>query len=376
MQTARAGEVYKVGQVLHMAMELGAKRWLLVFSGAGRRRRVWVRANERAAVLAAISKAKAKLGLAAEAPVVSCYEAGRNGHWLHRWLLSEGIDNREIDAASIATPQRGKRLKTDRIDGEQLVSMLERVVRGERRVWSEVRVPSREAEDAQRCHRERARLLKERTAHRNRIQSLLVAQGLGVKLDRGFARALEQVRSFDGQALGPALKAELRREWQRYVMVCEQIRQIEREQLVWLKEGSGDDAQLMRRLWLLCGVGERSVWLLVRELFGWRRFANRRELAALVGLTPTPYASGIQAHEQGISKAGNAQLRAQLIELAWSWLRFQPGSALSRWYQQRFGAQGKRSRRIGIVGLARKLLIALWRYLEQGLIPEGARLRA
>ena len=377
MQTARVEAVYGVGQVLHMAMELGAYRWLLVFSGADRRRRVWVTADDREAVLAEIGKAKMKLGLAPDARVVSCYEAGRNGHWLHRWLVSQGIDNREIDAASIATPQRGKRTKTDRIDGDQLVVMLERVVRGERRVWSEVRVPSREAEDAQRCHRERNRLLKERTAHRNRIESLLVAQGVQVGLGRGFERALDEVRVFDGQALGASLKAELLRQWQRYQMVCEQIRQLEREQLAWLQDGAqGSDAELMRRLWVLRGVGERSVWLLVRELFGWRRFDNRRQLAALVGLAPTPYASGTLSHEQGISKAGNPQVRALLIELAWSWLRFQPGSALSLWFQRRFGAMGKRSRRIGIVALARKLLIALWRYLEQGVVPEGALLKA
>lgn len=378
MQTARAVGVYgETDQVLHMALELSAAKWLVGFSARGRRRRVSVGAEDRAGLLAEISKAKVKLGLVPDARVVSCYEAGRNGHWLHRWLVSEGIDNREVDASSIATPRRGKRVKSDGVDRERLLDLLERVVRGEPRVWSEVRVPSREAEDARRSDRERGRLLKERNAHHNRIQSLLVTQGVKIKLGPDFETALDQVRLYDGTGLGEGLKAELRRQWQRYQVACQQIREIERAQLQWLKDGAEDsDAELMRRLWQLRGVGERSVWLLVRELFGWRRFDNRRQLAALVGLTPTPYASGTLEHEQGISKAGNPRVRALLIELAWSWLRFQPGSALSRWFQARFGGQGKRMRRIGIVALARKLLIALWRYLDQGVVPEGALLRA
>lgn len=377
MQTARAVGVYGEGQGLHMALELSAAKWLVGFSGGGRRRRVSVTAEDRVGLLAEVAKAKAKLGLAPDTRVVSCYEAGRNGHWLHRWLVSEGIDNREVDASSIAAPRRGKRVKTDGIDREQLLDLLERVARGEPRVWSEVRVPSREAEDAQRCDRERHRLMKERTAHRNRIQSLLVTQGVRLELGARFEADLQRVRLFDGQGLGQGLKAELLRQWHRYQVTCRQIREIEQAQLAWLKAGAADsDAELMRRLYLLRGMGERSVFVLVRELFGWRRFDNRRQLAALVGLTPTPYASGTLSHEQGISKAGNPRVRSLLIELAWIWLRLQPGSALSQWYQRRFGGQGKRARRVGIVALARKLLIALWRYADQGIVPQGALLKA
>lgn len=378
MQTARAGRVYgETGKALHMALELGAHKWLVMFSDGARRRRVVVPARDREGLMDQIAKAKAKFGLPPEARVVSCYEAGRDGHWLHRWLVSQGIDNRQVDASSIAVRRRGKRVKTDGVDGAQLLDMLERVMRGEQRVWSEVRVPSREAEDAQRSHRERARLLKERTAHRNRLESLLVTQGVSVELTCGFEERLERVQLFDGQGLGEGLKAELRRQWQRYQVVCGQLQDLERAQAQWLKQGAdSSDAELMRRLMLLRGVGERSVWLLVRELFGWRHFDNRRQLAALVGLTPTPYHSGTLRHEQGISKAGNSRVRALLIELAWIWLRWQPGSALSQWFQRRFGGQGPRGRRIGIVALARKLLIALWRYLEQGVVPEGALLKA
>lgn len=379
MQTARANAVYgKVEAVLHMAMELSAQKWLVAFSDGGRRRQVTVPAGERERLLAEIERAKTKLGLPPQARVVSCYEAGRDGHWLHRWLRSEGIDNREVDASSIAVPRRGKRVKTDRVDVLALLSLLERVLRGEHRVWSEVHVPSPEAEDAQRSHRERGRLLKERTAHRNRIQSLLVTQGLRLdRLGSDFETYLEQVQLYDDRGLGAGLKAELRREWFRYQQVSAQLRELEQAQRAWLQQGTESrDAELMRHLWQLRGLGEHSVGPLVGELFGWRRFQNRRQLAGLVGLVPVPYRSGSLDHEQGISKAGSARLRALLIELAWSWLRFQPQSALSQWFARRFGSNGRRSRRVGIVAVARKLLIALWRYLEDGVVPEGAVLKA
>jgi transposase len=376
MQTARVGEGYGIeATVLYMALELSAQKWLVGFAAGGRRRRVVVAAMDCPSLLDQIAKAKGKLGLAADATVVSCYEAGRDGHWLHRWLVSQGIDNHEIDSASIAGQRRAKRVKTDRVDLEKLLDLLLRVCRGEQEVWREVRVPSAEDEDRQRTYRERGRLLKEHGAHRSRIQSLLVTQGVRMSLCAGFEQHLGQVRRWDGQPLGPELRDELLREWTRYQLVDEQLKALGQRQVALLKQPSQErDVVMMQRLIQLRAVGVQSAWVLVRELFGWRRFANRREVGAAVGLTPTPYNSGQSEREQGISKVGSRRVRTASIELAWMWVYWQPDSALTRWFCSRFGS-GKRNRRIGIVALARKLIVALWRFLEHGVVPEGAILK-
>jgi transposase len=354
-----------------MSFELGDKSWKLTMSD-GRRgpSRYNVDAGDTAAVLDCISKARARCSLNAEAKVRSCYEAGRDGWWLHRWLIEQGIDNIVVDSASIEVNRRARRAKTDRLDGFKLLAMLLRHRSGER-VWSVLREPTAEQEDARRRDRELSRLSKERTQHTNRIGSLLVLHNLRPHTVIG---GRDWARWWDAQGtqVPPALRAEIEREIARLALVREQVKALEAAQRQEVEAGVQPIvAQLMR----LRAIGVKSAWRLDKELFGWRRFANRRELAGCVGLAPTPYASGDSQVEQGISKAGNKRVRALLVELAWSWLRLQPDSALSQWFNRRFAGSGKRSRRVGIVALARRLLVALWRYLDRGEIPAGAELK-
>jgi transposase len=318
----------------------------------------------------AIAKAKARCHLAADAPVRSCYEAGRDGFWLHRWLSDQGIVNLVVDPASIEVNRRARRAKTDRLDSDKLLSMLMRYYGGERRVWAIARIPTPEQEDERRVHRELGRLRQERTAHSNRIRSLLVLHNLRVERIGGRAWARWWAQQA-GQLL-PGLRAEIEREFERLSLVAWQIRTLETLQVRQVRSGAQPAIAVLSRL---AGIGTGSAWTLVKELFGWRQFHNRREVAGCLGLAPTPYASGTSEVEQGISKAGNKRARWLMVELAWSWLRFQPASQLSQWFNERFAGGGKRVRRIGIVALARRLSIALWRYLEQGEIPLGARLK-
>jgi transposase len=244
-----------------------------------------------------------------------------------------------------------------------------------------VRVPSVEAEDARRPERERKRLQRERTAHRNRIGALLILHGVRFPLNlktplETFTTALAETPTPAGEQLPAALRAEVVREYERLLAVHKQLREVDAEIAAWRKAKKHPWAKKMDRLSELRGVGEKSSVLLVREFFGWRKFDNRRQLASAAGLTPTPFASGTVDREQGISKAGSARVRALLVEMAWLWLRKQPDSQLTRWFQERFSKSGKRSRRVGIVALARRLLIALWRFLEHGVVPEGALLKA
>jgi transposase len=281
-----------------------------------------------------------------------------------------GVDNIVVDSASIEVNRRARRAKTDRLDGFKLLAMLLRHRSGER-VWSVLCEPTAEQEDARRRDRELARLSKERTQHTNRIGSLLVLHNLRPHTVIG-GRDWAHWWDAQGTQVPPALRAEIEREIARLALVKQQIKALEDAQRMEVEAGVQPIvAQLIR----LRAIGVKSAWRLDKELFGWRRFANRRELAGCVGLAPTPYASGDSQLEQGISKAGNKRVRALLVELAWSWLRFQPDSALTQWFNQRFAGSGKRSRRVGIVALARRLLIALWRYLDRGEIPAGAELK-
>lgn len=358
---------------LYLAFELGWTQWKLAFTNArGQAARLrTIAARDLTALAQEISKAKQRFGLAAEAPVHCCYEAGRDGFWLHHYLAAQGLDNRVVDSASIEVNRRQRRAKSDRLDAEKLVSMLVRHHEGEK-VWSVVRVPSVVDEDRRQLHRELEALKDERTQHVNRIKGLLANQGLVAAVDKDFSAVLEGLRLWDGRPVAAELQARLRREWERWRFVERQIRDLENERRKRLRRDETPHVDLVRRLLCLAGIGLNGSWLLVFELFGWRQVRNRRELAALLGLTPTPYQSGSSAREQGISKAGNKRLRRLLVELSWGWLRFQPDSALSQWYQRRFGHGNRRQRKIGIVALARKLVIALWRYLEHGEVPEGA----
>lgn len=359
-------------EVLLAALELSAKTWKVAMGACGRTRQVTVPAGELAALWEAFAKAKVRFGLDPAAAVVSCYEAGRDGFWIHRELEKAGVTNLVVDAASIEVDRRQRRAKTDRLDAGRLLAQLRRFHGGERRALRAIAVPSVADEDARRPHRELERLRKERTAHGNRMRSLFTLHGYRLKVG---VHVPEQVREL-GDRLPPHLRAEVLREYERWQMVNTQIHALEAELRAELAQEAPEPAiALIQHLMKLCAIGDASGRLFVREFFGWRQFGNRRQLAAAAGLTGTPYASGTMEREQGISKAGNRRVRAILIEIAWGWLRYQPDSPLSLWFQERF-AGSARLRRIGIVAVARRLLIDLWRYLKDGVIPAGVKFKA
>jgi len=366
-----------IEQPLYMALELSNSQWRLGFTiGLGQRPRLrQVKALDLTGLMAEIDLSKKRFGLPASAPVVSCYEAGRDGFWLHRYLVAQGVLNRIVDSASIEINRRKRRVKTDRIDVNKLLTMLIRSNQGERKVWSVVRPPSAEEEDQRQLHRDLMALKRERTHHINRIKGLLASQGIQLAIKTDFLTRLATVRLWDGNGLGSGMRQRLVREYQRYQLVQAQILQIDKLRREAIRNADTPAIEQVRQLLRLKGIGINSAWVYVMEFFAWRNFRNRRELGALAGLAPTPYQSGDAGREQGISKAGNRPVRAIAIEIAWSWLRNQPDSALSLWYQKRFGHGNSRIRRIGIVALARKLLIALWRYLEFGILPEGAQFK-
>jgi transposase len=359
---------------LYLALELSWNAWKLAFTvGLGQKARLrTIPARNTDLLLLEIGKAKARFGLPDDTPVVSCYEAGRDGFWLHRFLVHQGIDNRVVDSASIEVNRRQRRAKSDALDATKLVEMLIRFHNGETKVWRVVRIPTVEDEDRRQRHRELIELKAQRTEHSNRIKGLLATFGLDVTVDADLPRRLERLRQWDGQPLPSRVTARMLREFERWKQVDEQIRALSAEQRRAVRDDEEAHVEQVRRLLNLKGIGPVGAWILVREVFGWRSIKNRRELAGLAGLTPTPYGSGDSHREQGISKAGNRRVRWVLVELAWGWLRYQPASALSLWYQRRFGSGNSRARKVGIVALARKLLIALWKYLEGGEVPEGA----
>lgn len=354
---------------LYMAMELSNKSWKLGFSDGAKNRQMSVAAGDWPALSAAVKTSKERFGLAPTTPVFSCYEAGRDGFWIHRALMDLTICNVVIDSSSIEVNRRQRRAKTDSVDVKALLRLLQRYLGGEHSVMSVVRVPSPEQEDRRRLHRERERLVKERGSHSSRIQALLVMHGIRITVGR---RDIESQLTPHRALLGPDLRAELDREVARYQLVDDQIKALDKEQKRRVKDCETESYKQIDRLMQLKGVGWQSSWMLVMEFFNWRAFRNRRELAACAGLTPTPYDSGDSRREQGISKAGNRRIRRLMVELSWMWLRHQPESELSQWYERRYAHGGKRMRRIGIVAMARKLLISLWRYHQDGVVPAGA----
>jgi transposase len=378
MNETAYGREYSTLSNLYLAFELGSKEWKLGFTigqGQSPRKRV-IDAGDLAALGWEIGQAKKRFGLAEATPVLSCYEAGRDGFWLHRYLVATGIENLVVDSASIEVNRRAKRAKTDRLDVRKLLSMLIRYHSGEKKVWSVVHVPSVEAEDKRHLHRELGTLKVDRTRHINRIKGLLAGQGVRMAVQGDFLERLEQVRLWDGSPLPPGLQSRLRREYVCWQFVEGHIQELEAERAELLRTSSDPSVEQVRQLLRLRALGENSAWLFVMEFFGWREFRNRRQVGSLAGLTSTPYQSGDEMQEQGISKAGNRSMRAMAIEIAWAWLRYQPQSELSLWFVRRFAHGSKRMRKIGIVALARKLLIAVWRYLAFGEIPAGARLKA
>jgi transposase len=325
---------------------------------------------------AEVARAKAHFGLSGSAPVRSCYEAGRDGFWLHRYLVSRGIASRIVDSSSIEVNRRRRRTKTDRLDACKLVTMLIRGEVGEKKVWSVVNVPTPTEEDRRQVHRELLFARRDRGRHTNRIKGLLASQGVPLSRIHDLPTHLVTARRWDGTPLLPLLCARLEREWEAVLGYTTRIRALKKERRMLLKATDDPAIAQVRQLNQLLGIGIDSARLYVMEFFAWRQFRNRRQVGGLAGLTDTHYQSGDLQHEQGISKAGNRWVRALAINTAWAWLRFQPKSALARWYQKKFGKGNSRIRKIGIVALGRKLLIAFWRYLDTGLIPEGAVLRA
>jgi transposase len=366
---------------LLIALDLGNTTWKLGCRAGGPAQPARLRtlpARDLPALAAEIAAAKRRFGLVEHATVVSCYEAGRDGFWLHRALTSLGVMSLVVDSASIERTARGRQAKSDRLDTTALLEKLGRHVAGERGVWSVVQVPSVADEDRRQLHRELTTLTWERTRLINRIKGLLALHGV-VLAGRGLPRHLPtDLRGWNGAPLPPEAQARLEREWRRLVVMRREVLALVHERRHRLRANDPSDPTLpiVRRLMALRAIGEVSAWVYATEFFAWRHFRNRRQVGAAAGLCSTLRSSGDISREQGISKAGNRYLRALAIELAWSWLRRQPQSALSQWYQRRYAAGGPRLRRIGIVALARKLLIALWRYLETDRLPDGALLKA
>jgi transposase len=366
---------------IFVSMELSRSIWLItsLSPGAGEKMsKHSVRAGDVAGLLARLSdlrqKARARTGQMF--PIITVQEAGLDGFWIHRVLLSESIESHVVDPASIATSRRRRRAKTDRIDGEALVRALLAYKRGEPRVCAMVRAPTPEEEDRRRIVRERKTLTAERIQHINRIKGLLFAQGITDYEPGHRARRtrLDELRTGDGRLLPPHLKAQISRELDRLELVLEQLKSVETERddvlVATSPEAAGEPrpAVLLRAL---KGIGPEFAAILWSEgLF--RSFANRRQVAAYAGLAPTPWRSGSIDREQGVSKAGNPRLRTTMIQLAWLWLRHQPGSALSRWFHERVERHGRRVRKTAITALARKLLVAFWTYVTAGVVIEGA----
>ena len=365
---------------LHAALELSKNSWLLAIQFPDRDKPSLYRLSggDGDGLLTKLDAARRRMAkVAGQAPkLVLCYEAGYDGFWLARLLEQHGIECKVMDPASLQVDRRARRVKTDRIDVEKLLQTLIAWCRGERHVCSMVVIPSVEEEDLRRTHRERNRLVRERTAHINRIKGLLFGQGIrGINVKSRYKTLVPaELVTADGRSLPPRLAREIAREIDRLAQLQEQIREVERERD--MASNTCQATEQKRQLLLrLNGIGEATAPILAREVY-YRQFANRGQVASFIGLAPSPYDSGESRRSQGISKAGNSLVRWVLIQTAWIWLRHQPNSALSQWFRRRTEGHSKRVRCIMIVALARKLAIALWRYLETGLIPEGATLSA
>lgn len=379
MRTTTAPDATAIGvkQVLAMSLELGASEWKLAFSpGMAQppRQRV-VPAGDLEAVMKEIAAAKARFKLAADVRVASCYEAGRDGFWIHRALEMLGVENQVVDSASIEVSRRSRRAKTDRLDAAKLLNQLLRWLAGEKWALKIVRVPTQEEEDRRHLHRELKTVKQARTAVTNRIKGLLATVGVRLKEIAELPRVLERLRLWNGEPLPKWLKARVERDWREREQLQGRIAELEKQRRELLRNGKDSGSECARMLNQLRGMGPNGSWTYSLEFFAWRAFRNRRQIGGLSGLTPTPHQSGADHREQGISKAGNRWMRSIAIEIAWGWLRYQPDSELSRWYQERYGNGSPRLKKIGIVALARKLLIELWKYLQTGEPPAGAVLK-
>ena len=365
--------------IIHIAIELSVSSWLVAvrLPGTEKSRLHRITGGDTTALLALIAelraRASAKLGQAVE--VACCFEAGRDGFWLHRLLTAQGIAAYVLEPTSILVNRRARRAKTDRLDAEGMLRVLAAWLAGDGQICSMLRVPTPEEEDAKRPHREREHLVQTKLRLENRIKALLFTQGIRSRPSlRSWERDMAELRTGDGRALPPLLRTELNRLRRQLVLILELIRELEAEQAAAI-EAAADDAMVQKIVGLqrIRGIGPNIAAVLVREVL-YRSFANRRQLASYVGITPMPHQSGGMDRTRNISRAGNPRARTTLIQLAWLWLRYQPGSPLALWFRERVGALQGRTRRIAIVGMARKLLIALWRYVETGVIPDSVEI--
>lgn len=374
--TSTTHPVESTPATLYVALELSTKEWWLTMGPdpRARPRRVRVRVGDREGLASAIHAARLRFGLAGDAPVVSCYEAGRDGFWPHRLLATLGVTNLVVDSSSIEVSRRVRHVKTDRIDGEKLLRLLLRHGGGERGMWQVVHVPSPAVEDARHASRARTMLQRERTRQRNRLHGLLMLHGVRLRLDAQFPARVARATDWAGEPLPPGVQARL-------LVIWRVLTTIDRERL----QARAAEARRVRptaaaptvahRLVRLRGIAARSAIVLADELWS-RDIRNRRELGGLTGLVSAPYASGTRRVDQGLTRGGLPQVRHTAVQLARCWLRHQPDSGLTVWFRTRFGDRGLVAYRIGIVALARRLLIALWRYVTIGQVPAGAVLKA
>ncbi|MER9546638.1 IS110 family transposase [Mesorhizobium sp. M0437] len=362
---------------IFVSLELSRSKWLITSlspGGGEKMSKHSVAAGDVAGMLARFAelnrKAQARTGR--HFPIIVIQEAGLDGFWIHRVLQAEGIESHVVDPASIATARRRRRAKTDKIDGEALVRALLAYKRGEPRVCAMLRVPMPEEEDRRRISRERKALTNERVRHVNRIKGLLFSQGVSgyEPLRRDRRKQLAALQTGDGRPLPAHLKAQIGRELDRLELLLEQIKAVEAERDAMLAAAqavSPAPAMLLN----LKGIGPEFVIVLWSEGLS-RHFDNRRQVAAYAGLAATPWKSGAIDHEQGVSKSGNPTLRTTLVQMAWLWVRHQPQSALTLWFKERVKQNNGRLKKTMIVALARKLLVALWKYINAGVVIEGA----
>jgi len=367
---------------IYVAIERSRKSWLVALQSARQERasRHKLAAADAAGLWSVIARERDGLlrSGAGEVRVVSCYEAGRDGFWLHRFLVAHGVQSQVVDPGSVLVNRRARRAKTDRLDVEGLLRLVMRHDAGDRHLGRMVVVPSVAEEDTRRPERERRRLLSERTAHSNRLQGLLALHGVyGYKPLRSDRRErLAALRCADGQALPAWLRIEIERELERLELVEAQVAALERARRAAQKAAPEDDrvAAIVRQLMRLKSIALETGSVLAHEVF-YRHFANRRAVTSFVGLCPSPFRSGGIDHEQGLAKAGNKRARAVMIELAWSWVRLQPDSEITRWFKAHVAGANRRRRKQLIVAVARRVLVALWRYLTTDELPPGARIK-
>lgn len=360
-----------ISPVLPVAIELSVASWVIAARPPGRDKcRLFRMSAGDTEALARVLEDLARVA-GPDVPLAVCFEAGRDGFWLHRWLTARGVAAHVVEPTSILVHRRARRAKTDRLDAEGIVRVLAAWLGGDAGACRMVHVPTIAEEDAKRPHREREHLVQERTRVENRILALLATQGIRRRPSlRNWAEELAAVRTGDGRPLPPHLRAEIDRLRRRLGLTLELLREVEAEMAEAARENADGVVGKIATLQRIRGIGPNFAAVLAREVF-YRPFAGRRQLAGYVGLTPMPFQSGSVDRDRRISRAGNPRARTTMIQLAWLWLRYQPGSALARWFRERVGALAGRTRRIAIVAMARKLLIALWAFVETGAVPDG-----